>query len=162
MRPENFWGPAPSDFDPTSYRITPSEAEQVLEEGDVLRLGGRRLLVLHTPGHSPGSICLLSEEEGFLFTGDAVYEGPLYVQFEDSDLLTYYDSMKRLADLARHLRLVLPAHNRTPLEPEILMEMAEGFSRIVAREARYRRVESPWGLLRRYEFERFSVLLPAT
>ena len=161
MRPENFWGPAPPDFDPASYRITPSKAEQVLEEGDVLRLGGRRLLVLHTPGHSPGSICLLSEEEGFLFTGDTVYEGPLYVQFEDSDLLTYYDSMKRLADLAPHLRLVLPAHNRTPLEPEILMEMAEGFSRIVAREARYRRVESPWGLLRRYEFERFSVLLPA-
>lgn len=161
MRPMSFWGPAPADFDPASYCILPSKAERILEEGDVLKLGGRRLRVLHTPGHSPGSICLLGEEEGLLFTGDTVYEGPLYAHFEDSDLLAYHDTMKRLAHLAPHLRLVLPAHNRTPLEPEILMEMAEGLSRIVAGGARYRPVESPWGPLRRYEFERFWVLLPA-
>ena len=33
------------------------------------------LLVLHTPGHSPGSICLYSREEGFLLCGDTLFRG---------------------------------------------------------------------------------------
>ena len=161
MRAENFWGPPPPDFDPSSYRILPSKADQMLEEGEVLELGGHRLQVLHTPGHSPGSICLLSEKQGLLFTGDVVYAGPLYIQLEDSDFLSYHESMKRLGDLASDLQLVLPAHNRTPLEPEILVEMAEGFEQIAAGTARCRLQESQWGLLRRYEFAGFSVLLPS-
>ncbi len=161
MRADNFWGPAPPDFDPTDYHILPSKADRLLEDGDVLELGGRRLQVLHTPGHSPGSISLLSEEEGLLFTGDTVYAGPLYVQLADSDFSTYHESMERLANLASDLRLVLPGHNWTPLEPQILVEMAEGFEQIGAGTAKYRPVASPWGVLRRYEFIRFSVLLPA-
>jgi len=160
MRAENFWGPVPPHFDPADYDIRPSRANQLLEDGEFLELGGRRLQVLHTPGHSPGSICLWSEEEGLLFTGDTVYAGPLYVQLENSDFLTYYESMKRLADLAPSLRLVLPGHNWTPLEPQILLEMADGFEQIAAGGASYRLMESQWGVLRRYEFMRFSVLLP--
>ncbi len=160
MRAENFWGQAPPDFDRGTYRIIPSKADQLLDDGDVLELGGRRLQVLHTPGHSPGSICLWSEDEGLLFTGDTVYAGPLYVQFGDSDFPTYRQSMKRLADLASGLRLVLPGHNWTPLEPAILQEIAEKFEQIGAGIADYWLMESQWGLLRRYEFMQFSVLLP--
>lgn len=161
MRPENFWGSSPQGFDPAAYRIAPSKAGRLLEEGDVLELGGRRLQVLHTPGHSPGSICLLCEEEGLLFTGDTVYAGPLYVQFEDSDLIAYHESMNRLAELAPRLHVVLPGHNVTPLHPEALTEMAEALSHIVAGSATYQSVTSQWGPLRRYEFEGFAVLLPA-
>jgi len=160
MRPENFWGPAPPDFDPAGYRIVPSRADRLLDEADVLELGGRRLQVLHTPGHSPGSICLLSENEGLLFGGDTVYAGPLYVQFEDSDFHAYHETMKRLSALASDLELVLPGHNLTPLEPEILVEMAEGFEQIAEARATYQTTESAWGPLRKYEFVRFSVLLP--
>ena len=119
MRPENIWGELPEGFDPARYRILPSKAGRLLEEGDVLDLGGRRLTVLHTPGHSPGSICLLSEEEGLLFTGDTVYAGPLYVQMEGSDFQVYKESMERLSALADDLRLVLPSHNRTPLTEKV-------------------------------------------
>lgn len=160
MRAENFWGVPPPDFDPGSYHILPSKADHLLREGDVLDLGGRRLQVLHTPGHSPGSICLLSEEEQLLFTGDTVYAGPVYVQFEDSDLGAYHESMERLSGLASRLELVLPGHNRTPLEPDILVEMAEGFEQIVSGGATYRMTDSAWGPLRQYEFMQFSVLLP--
>jgi glyoxylase-like metal-dependent hydrolase (beta-lactamase superfamily II) len=161
MRTENFWGPMPPDFDPTDYHILPSKADQLVEDEDILELGGRRLQVLHTPGHSPGSICLLSAEEGLLFTGDTVYAGPLYIQLEDSDFHTYHESMKRLSDLAPRLRLVLPGHNWTPLEPGILVEMAEGFEQIAAGAAGYQLVGSQWGLLQKYEFMQFSVLLPS-
>ncbi len=159
-RPENFWGAPPVGFDPAEYRIVPSRADQTLREGDVLELGGRRLRVLHTPGHSPGSICLLSEEEGLLFTGDTVYAGPLYAQFDHSDFREYRQTMERLSFLAQELQLVLPGHNQTPLDPYIMVEMAEGFEQIAGGAARWQLVQSPWGPLRRYDFARFGVLLP--
>jgi hydroxyacylglutathione hydrolase len=46
---------------------------RILEENDVVNVGdGLNLKVLHTPGHSPGSISLFSEQEGALFSADAV------------------------------------------------------------------------------------------
>jgi hydroxyacylglutathione hydrolase len=48
-------------------------ADTRLEEGQVLTLGKVKLKVLHTPGHSPGSICLYNEEEGVLFDGDVLF-----------------------------------------------------------------------------------------
>lgn len=160
MRTENFLAPPPPGFDPANYRVLPSRADQLLEEGAILDLGGRRVEVLHTPGHSPGSICLWSEDGGLLFSGDTVYAGPLYAQLDDSDFEAYHGTMRRLTDLAPSLRWVLPGHNWTPLQPHILVEMAEGFEQIAAGTAKYRLVESQWGLLVKYEFEGFSVLLP--
>ena len=42
-------------------------------EGDVLRLAGLEISVLHTPGHTPGSVCLVSENT--MFSGDTLFEG---------------------------------------------------------------------------------------
>jgi len=44
-----------------------------LQEGDQLLVGKLKFEVLHTPGHSPGSISLYNEEEGVIFTGDALF-----------------------------------------------------------------------------------------
>jgi glyoxylase-like metal-dependent hydrolase (beta-lactamase superfamily II) len=49
------------------------KADRCLEDGDILYFGESRLSVLHTPGHSPGSICLLAE--GHLFSGDTLFVG---------------------------------------------------------------------------------------
>ncbi len=48
-------------------------ADTIMEEGQVLTLGQIELEVLHTPGHSPGSICLYSEKDGVLFDGDVLF-----------------------------------------------------------------------------------------
>jgi len=48
-------------------------ADIMLDEGQVLIVGKIQLKVLHTPGHSPGSVCLYSEEEGVLFDGDVLF-----------------------------------------------------------------------------------------
>lgn len=48
-------------------------AERVLRDGDRLGLGDHGLEVLHTPGHSPGSICVYTP--GHLFTGDTLFVG---------------------------------------------------------------------------------------
>lgn len=47
--------------------------DRLLREGDTLRLGDSELKVVHTPGHSPGSISLVSE--GIVFSGDTLFAG---------------------------------------------------------------------------------------
>ena len=46
-----------------------------LADGDVLRVGGTELRVLHTPGHSPGSCCLHGPDLGVVFSGDTLFKG---------------------------------------------------------------------------------------
>lgn len=46
-----------------------------LRDGQRLLVGDVELTVLHTPGHSPGSCCLYSEQLGVVFTGDTLFRG---------------------------------------------------------------------------------------
>jgi len=48
-------------------------ADVLIEEGDIIEQAGIRLEVLHTPGHTPGSICLYSQNEGIVFVGDTIF-----------------------------------------------------------------------------------------
>jgi len=47
----------------------------ILKDDEIIDLGDASLKVLHTPGHTPGSICLYNGETRELFTGDTVFEG---------------------------------------------------------------------------------------
>ena len=69
-------------------------------------LGNRSFQVLHLPGHSPGSIGLWEEDSGTLFSGDAIYDGPLLDGLEDSDIDDYLLTMERLQDLPVSVVLV--------------------------------------------------------
>lgn len=53
------------------FSIRSPRAERLLEDNDEIRLGGITLKVIHTPGHTPGSICL--KEGGVIFTGDTLF-----------------------------------------------------------------------------------------
>jgi glyoxylase-like metal-dependent hydrolase (beta-lactamase superfamily II) len=46
-----------------------------LEEGTTFRVAGVQLTTLHTPGHSPGSVCLHAADLGAVFTGDTLFHG---------------------------------------------------------------------------------------
>lgn len=49
------------------------DPDRFVDDGDTLLLGTATLQVLHTPGHSPGSISLYSAEDGFVFVGDVLF-----------------------------------------------------------------------------------------
>ena len=130
---ERLVRPLPEGFDPATYRILPMTATRTLEDGDVLELGGRRLEVLHTPGHSPDCICLIDRENGLLFGGDTVNAGPVYAHLEESDHPKFASSLARLAEMRSDLRRVFVCHYlRLENEPSLLVEMADGFRRILA------------------------------
>ncbi len=46
-----------------------------LEDGGVFEIGGAQLEIVHTPGHTPGSVCVISEQLGALFSGDTLHRG---------------------------------------------------------------------------------------
>lgn len=53
------------------------EIDKKLKEGDIVKIGTGELKVLHVPGHSPGSICLYDKKDGFVISGDALFEGSI-------------------------------------------------------------------------------------
>jgi glyoxylase-like metal-dependent hydrolase (beta-lactamase superfamily II) len=58
------------------WRMTNDDhATQPLSDGEVVEVGSARLEVLHTPGHSPGGVCLHLADAGVVFTGDTLFNG---------------------------------------------------------------------------------------
>ncbi|MFI3312522.1 MAG: MBL fold metallo-hydrolase [Eubacteriales bacterium] len=58
---------------PLSMTKVPISATHYYDDGDQLQLGNLRIHVIHTPGHTPGSVCL--QIGNHLFTGDTLFEG---------------------------------------------------------------------------------------
>ncbi len=66
-----------------------------LADGDVLRVAGVDLHVLHTPGHAPGAVCLYAPGLGALFSGDTLFQGgPGATGRSYSDFPTIVDSIR--------------------------------------------------------------------
>ena len=84
------------------------EPDMFVSDGDFLELGSLRFEVFHTPGHSPGGICLYGE--GILVTGDTLFAGSVgRTDLYGGDLAQLKKSFKRLISLPVEVR-VLPGH----------------------------------------------------
>ncbi len=57
----------------TGDTFTAKPADVLVEEGDLIEQAGIKLQVLNTPGHTPGGISLYSQEDGVVFSGDALF-----------------------------------------------------------------------------------------
>ncbi len=82
-----------------SFRQGAVRAVRTVGEGDVLDTGDRAFEVLHLPGHSAGSIGLWEAATGTLFSGDAIYDGPLLDELPESSIADYCATMERLLTL---------------------------------------------------------------
>mgnify|MGYP002803226893 CR=1 FL=1 len=77
-------------------------------EGDTLTLGSLTISVLHTPGHTPGGVCLQVEDA--LFTGDTLFQGSMgRTDFPGGSYEQLMASLKRLGQLPGDYH-VLPGH----------------------------------------------------
>lgn len=111
-----------SGFDEEGIDYTVDHVDRALEEGDVVTWGGDSLTVLHTPGHTPGSICLRSEDQKVMFSGDMLLQGAIgstaFVLGNDADMVR---SCARLTELDPALR-VYPGHGGpTTMQAELPM-----------------------------------------
>jgi hydroxyacylglutathione hydrolase len=94
------------------FEIPPSVPAVELAEGGLIRFGEIRLRVLHTPGHTEGSVCLLAEDEGVLFSGDTLFAGGWgRVDLPGGDPGAMVESIGRLAGLEDQV-VVFPGHGQ--------------------------------------------------
>jgi glyoxylase-like metal-dependent hydrolase (beta-lactamase superfamily II) len=147
------WKPYPKGFDPSIYCIPPYRVTRWLEDGEVIDLGGRLVEVLHTPGHSPDSICLLDRGTGMLWVGDLFYTGQIYTWLAGGDLVQLAASYRRLVELFPSYELLMPAHNEPAVEKTLLSEALAGAEQILAGTGNYTLLE---GGRRKYDFGRFA------
>ena len=85
------------------------KADVLLKEGDEFLLGDEKIRVIHTPGHSMGSICLLCNEE-FLITGDTLFANNVgRCDLYGGSEATLTASLQRLRTLPQEL-IIYPGH----------------------------------------------------
>lgn len=92
------------------FDIPPSVPAVDLAEGGEVRFGSVRLRVLHTPGHTEGSVCLYEPDDGLLFSGDTLFAGGWgRVDLPGGDPGDMVASLARLLELEDRVR-VYPGH----------------------------------------------------
>jgi len=114
-----------------SAEQTDIAVDKVVADSDVLSLDGVKLQVIHTPGHSPGHICIYMKEEGVLFSGDHVLGmGTTAMRPPQGDMALYIESLRKL--LAYDIGMICPGHG--PLIREARRKLEELIQHRLERE----------------------------
>jgi glyoxylase-like metal-dependent hydrolase (beta-lactamase superfamily II) len=94
--------------------------DEVIEDDSVIDVGRLRLRTIHTPGHTPGSMCFLLAGHPILFSGDTLFPGgPGNTSFEGGDFPTIIESVDRRLFTLPPDTIVLPGHgDRTTIGAE--------------------------------------------
>ncbi|MBC7338821.1 MAG: MBL fold metallo-hydrolase [Firmicutes bacterium] len=92
--------------------LPPVAPARLLEDGDVIEVGQLRFRVLHTPGHTPGGICLAGE--GVVFSGDTLFAGSVgRSDFPGGSHVTLIRSIKEKLLVLPDETVVYPGHGPT-------------------------------------------------
>ena len=93
-----------------TFRRLDEKNQRYWHEGDTLTVGGLTLRVMETPGHSRGSVCLLVEGQGVIFSGDTLFRGNCgRCDFPGGDYRAMLRSLARLGRLEGQYQ-VYPGH----------------------------------------------------
>jgi len=118
---KNTFG-ADSSLYPLSYEYT------IIEDGDIVDIGGRPLTIIELNCHSPGDIAILDSTRGFLFCGDEIESRsslllPGYAEqlgqihaAPAAAVETHLNAMKKLYSYYDDFNLLCPAHNGSPMD----------------------------------------------
>jgi glyoxylase-like metal-dependent hydrolase (beta-lactamase superfamily II) len=99
-----------SDKLPFWIPIEGIQPDQLIQEGDIVQVGELKFKVIHTPGHSPGSVCFYCAEEAVLFSGDTLFQGTIgNLSFPTSQPDNMWPSLAKLAKLPPNTQ-VYPGH----------------------------------------------------
>jgi glyoxylase-like metal-dependent hydrolase (beta-lactamase superfamily II) len=145
----------PAGFDAAAYRTRPFIPTRFIKDGHTVDLGGRRLTVLHVPGHTPDAVAVVDAAAGLLFTGDSFYEGTIWLYVPETDLTAFAASVDRLAAMVPGLKKLHPAHNVAVSAPEWLSRLKVAIGQV--RSGQAKGVESDNGQIT-FSFEGFNIL----
>lgn len=124
---DSIWMETPKGFDAATYKIQGKAPTGTVKDGQIIDLGGRKLEVVYTPGHSIDAIMLIDETNKLLFTGDTYYPAPLYAFSEGADLTVYTASMNKIVDKIKSMDIqwIYSSHNEVVKGTEVLSTVAK-------------------------------------
>ena len=103
-------------------------------DGDIIDLGDRKLEVMLTPGHTPGSIMLLDTSKGVVFSGDSIQDGNIFLFGPMRDIRAYTLGLKRLDKWKGRFDIVYPSHGTFPVSPSIINKLIDGAKKVMRHE----------------------------
>ena len=118
----------PENFVIENYQIFNGTPQRVLRDGDCLDIQGRKLIVIHTPGHSPGHCCFYEPDRKYLFSGDLIYKGCLDAFYPSTDPQLFWQSVRKIQNLS--IDRILPGHHQLDIPVDIISRIENGFSRL--------------------------------
>jgi glyoxylase-like metal-dependent hydrolase (beta-lactamase superfamily II) len=90
-------------------KLHPRRVDRMLADGDTVTANSMEFDVIHTPGHTPGSICLYNRDAGILFSGDTIFsDGVGRTDMPGGDDEALAESMEKLANLK--VNRLFPGH----------------------------------------------------
>ncbi len=106
-----------------NFLIPPAKMIKPLKDGDIFDLGGIEVKIIHCPGHSPGSICLLTST-GELFTTDVAYYGDQFLPKRDNfpEVLKTLSKLIKVCETLKNLELY-PSHREYPCDITLLTDL---------------------------------------
>lgn len=125
----------PESFRIEDYKPYQGGASKLLEDGEVIVFDNRELVVVHTPGHSPGHICLFEKATGYLFSGDLLYKGYLDMFYPSTNPIDFYASVKKLKTFP--VKKIYPAHYEIGLDAQFIEEVVKEFQKLEAENKLY-------------------------
>ena len=117
-------------YEEKDFSIPPAEVINTFRDGDIFDLGGISVRIIHTPGHSPGSICLLISTDE-LFTSDVAYYGDQFLPKRKSfpKVLITLSKLIELCEKQKDLELY-PSHRKYPCDKTLLTDLYNGIKNI--------------------------------
>ncbi|MCG7344827.1 MBL fold metallo-hydrolase [Sporosarcina sp. ACRSL] len=115
--------PTPKTFIPDTYKPFQGYPTGLLNDGDKIEIGSRKLTIYHTPGHSPGHISIFDNSRGYLFTGDLLYdETPIYAFFPTTNPVELVQSLEKISSIP-NVTKIFGGHNTLGLDSVLLIEV---------------------------------------
>ena len=163
---DNLIRELPEDFDPDNYYATPYTVTKWLYDGDAIDLGGRKLEVIYTPGHSSNHICLLDRDGRYLWTGDHFYTGGITTYLPGGNHIDFIKSSQKLVEMLPEYDTLLPAHNEPLVDASIMKELLKGAEDII--KGNLKEYEESYSIavdysirVKKYRFSKFFLITRA-
>ncbi len=118
----------PNDFNLENYQIFQGSPQRILHDRDCIDIGNRQLLVVHTPGHSPGHCCFYEPQRKYLYSGDLIYKGCLDAFYPTTDPRQFWQSLIKIKRL--NVERLLPGHHQLNISVDIINQAEQAFTKL--------------------------------
>ena len=113
-----------------NFLIPPAKTIHSFKDQDKFNLGGLNVNIIHCPGHSPGSVCLLTSKNE-LFTSDVAYYGDIFLP-KRQQFPQVLETLEKLINLGKkeNIKELYPSHRKTPCDIDLLIDLQASIKNI--------------------------------